>query len=149
MILDKIENASMYVSIGSRLAKGLKYIQETDFSSLTPGKYEIDGENLFAIVSEYETKALSDCALEAHRKYIDIQYIISGSEIIGVNSLRNQAPSKAYDDKDDYALYSDDSSHLKMDAGKFAIFFPEDIHMPGVQIDSPQKIRKIIVKVRI
>jgi YhcH/YjgK/YiaL family protein len=139
----------MYTSISPRLAKGLKYIQETDFSAMIAGKYELDGENLFAIVSEYETKALKDCALEAHRQYIDIQYILSGTEIIGVNTLRNQIPSKAYDAKDDYALYADDSSHLKMDPGKFAIFFPEDIHMPGVQLDSPQKIRKVIVKVKI
>ena len=149
MIFDKIQNAAKYECFGGRLAKGLEYIRKTDFSNMPAGKYDIDGENLFAIVSEYETKDVKDCSLEAHRKYLDIQYMLSGEELVGLSFLDKQVASKPYNDKDDYALYSESCSMMKLDAGRFAVFYPEDLHMPGVQIEKPGKIRKIIIKVRI
>ncbi|MFI5149265.1 MAG: YhcH/YjgK/YiaL family protein [Bacteroidia bacterium] len=149
MIYDKVENASLYAPVGSRIAKGLDYIKNTDFNGMEPGKQEIEGEDLFAIISEYETKEEQECALEAHRKYLDIQYMLNGSEQIGVSTLYKQEPVKAYNDKDDYALYADKMSFFELKSGTFAIFFPDDLHMPGVKHHTRAKIRKVIVKVRI
>jgi YhcH/YjgK/YiaL family protein len=149
MIFDKISNSGKYKCLSPRLAKGLEYISVTDFSRMEAGKYELDGEALIAIVSEYETKSSGQCALEAHCKYLDIQYMLVGEEYVGLNFLHKQVPSKAYSDADDYALYTDSCSMVKLTAGHFAIFYPEDLHMPGVQIENPARIRKVIIKVLI
>ncbi len=149
MIVDKIENSGIYTQAGTRIATAFKYIHATDFSEMLPGKYEIDGDDIFAIISEYETKDIAECALEAHRKYIDIQYVLEGAEFIGVTSLKKQVPVKAYSEEDDYVLFADDSSMVMLEAGRFAVFFPEDLHMPGLKNGNKAKIRKLIIKVKV
>jgi YhcH/YjgK/YiaL family protein len=149
MIVDKLEHAPQYKNLGERIAKGLEYIQNTDFSAMEAGKYPIQDEDLFAVINEYETKDAKDCVLEAHKKYIDIQYMLTGSELIGTTLLNNQIPSQAYNEKDDYVLFKEESSPVTMNPGMFAIFFPQDLHMPGVKIQGPLKVKKVIVKVRI
>jgi YhcH/YjgK/YiaL family protein len=149
MVLDKIENAKMYGKLSVRLASAFEYIRTTNLALLEPGKYEVDQDDILAIMSEYETKDLKDCSLEAHRKYIDIQYMLSGTELIGVTALEGQAPTKAYDAAEDYALYKEEASYFKLEPGKFAIFFPEDLHMPGLQLGGPGKVRKLIMKVKV
>jgi YhcH/YjgK/YiaL family protein len=149
MILDKIENFKMYTPISERIAKAFDYILSTDLETLAAGKHEVDNDDIFAIMSEYETKDIQDCSLEAHRKYIDIQYMLQGSEMIGVTALAGQAPSKVYDAADDYELFKDESSQFRLDPGRFAIFFPEDLHMPGLKIAVSAPVRKLIMKVRV
>ena len=104
---------------------------------------------MFALVQEYETKNDSDAKLEAHKKYIDVQYIISGEELIGITPLINQTPCKEYDAEHDYALYDDTCSFVKITAQQFAILFPEDLHKPGIKISNPSKVKKVVIKVRI
>ena len=131
MIFDKIENAKLYEAINPLIAKALDYIKKTDFSKLENGKHVINGDTLFAILQEYETKNDCDSKLEAHRKYIDVQYVISGEELIGVTPLINQPPCKEYDEENDYALYDYTCSFIKVLPEQFAILFPEDLHKPG------------------
>jgi len=149
MIIDRIENSSLYLNLGKRIAKAFKYINSTDFSRIEPGKYEVENDNIFAIVNEYNTKDVNDCALEAHRKFIDIQYIYSGVELIGVASLENQIPVEEYNENKDCIFFNEETSLIKMTAGMFAIFFPDDLHMPGVKADSISEVKKVVVKVRI
>ncbi|UCH13774.1 MAG: YhcH/YjgK/YiaL family protein [Bacteroidales bacterium] len=149
MIIDRIENSGLYLNLGNRIARAFNYINSTDFSKTEPGKYEIDSDNIFAVVNEYETKDIKDCALEAHRKYIDIQYMYSGAELIGVAPLVNQTPVKEYSEEKDCVFFNEETSLVKMTGGMFAIFFPGDLHMPGVKADGPSKVKKIVVKVRI
>jgi YhcH/YjgK/YiaL family protein len=149
MIIDKIENSGLYLNLSKRIAKAFKYVDSTDFSRIEPGRYEIEDDNIFAMVNEYETKNVSDCILEAHRKFIDIQYICSGVELIGVAPLVNQIPTKEYDETKDCAFFNEETSFVKMTGGMFAIFFPDDLHMPGVKTDSISKVKKVVIKVRI
>ena len=149
MIIDKIENSGLYLNLSKRIAKAFKYVDSTDFSRIEPGRYEIEDDNIFAIVNEYETKNVNDCVLEAHRKFIDIQYICSGVELIGVAPLVNQIPTKEYDETKDCAFFNEETSFVKMTGGMFAIFFPDDLHMPGVKTDSISKVKKVVIKVRI
>ena len=83
MILDQLDNALLYGSLGQRIAAGLALLNEESVRGAAPGKYEVDGENLFYIVDEYDTAPIADGKLEIHRKYLDIQYLVSGSECIG------------------------------------------------------------------
>ena len=148
MIIDKIENSEIYESIHPRFAKAFAFICKTDFSKLGDGKYEIENDDIFAIVQEYNTKDKKEAKLEAHRKYIDIQYIHSGVELIGVATLHNQIPI-TNDPENDIAFYQGETSFIKLEAGMFAIFFPDDLHMPGIKLTQSAKVKKVVVKVRV
>ena len=74
MIIDKIENANLYKNLGDRIQKSFDYIKQTNLKKLQPGRYDIDGDNIFALISEYQTKVESEGKLEAHKKYIDVQF---------------------------------------------------------------------------
>ncbi len=148
MIFDKIENFELYVGLNKKIAKAFGYIIATDLSQLAPGKYEIDQDDIFALVQEYDTKDKENCKLEAHKKYIDLQYIINGVELMGISSLKDQVAVEK-NEKDDYAFYEGDSDFIKVNNGMFTIFFPDDLHMPGIKINHSSKVKKVVIKVKI
>lgn len=90
MIVDKIENTPLYKNLGERIQKSFSYIKQTNLKNLNPGRYDIDGENIFALISEYQTKSEAEGKLEAHKKYIDVQYVIEGEELMGYAPLGSQ-----------------------------------------------------------
>jgi len=148
MVIDKIENYKLYEGLGERIAKGLKYIKDTDLLQTESGTYKIDGDNIFAMVQEYDTKELCDAKLEGHFKYIDIQYVIRGVERMGVTPMRDQALISK-NDEDDYAFYEGDAPLFVVEAGMFAIFFPGDLHMPCIKVNEISNVKKVVVKVRV
>ena len=153
MIVDTLTNRHLYTSLSPRLAKALAHLAETDFSQLEVGNYPIEGKDIFVIINDYETKPKETEPFEVHRQYIDVQYVVSGEEEFGYLPLANQPPSKPYFDKHDYAEFDfqsnqDDAAFIPLKAGMFALFFPGDIHMPGTSA-TPQKVRKVVIKVRI
>jgi YhcH/YjgK/YiaL family protein len=144
MITDKIENVKLYSGLKERIQKALEYIITTDLDNIKEGKYEIDGDNIYAMVNEYNTKDRSACFLEAHRKYIDIQYVVKGSELFGYAPFESQKPHAVYDAEKDFELFNEEPSFVKFDTGMFAIFFPGDLHMPGIKAYSSSKVKKIL-----
>jgi YhcH/YjgK/YiaL family protein len=148
MIIDKIENAHLYKNISERINKSFEYIRTTDLKNLPPSKYPIDGENIFALVSEYQTKPVSEGKLEAHRKYIDVQFVISGEELMGYVPLGNQQILESYKEENDIVFYTGDKSFTKVSEGMFVIFFPEDVHMPGISTGKISDVKKLVIKVR-
>lgn len=149
MIADKIENAEQYRVLSPGIKKGLDFIQKTDFSQLEPGKYEIEGDTLFVAVSIYTSTNEADGKLEAHERYLDIQYIAEGSEKIGYVPLNKQKPSVAYNPDKDVVFYNEPVSFTSLTKGMFAIYFPTDLHMPGIADGIPSQVKKIVVKVKI
>ena len=93
MILDDIKHATYYHSIGPLFKKAFEFIAVTDLKNLSLGKHEIQGEKLFVIVMEYETKDPQDCIMENHKKYCDIQCMLHGEEFIGVKTFSGQKPT--------------------------------------------------------
>ena len=91
MIFYKIENYQLYVGMGDKIAKAFAWLNETDLVHTSDGKHEIDHDDIFAIVQEYQTKEMSEARLEGHRRFIDIQYVVEGSELMGVTPLNNQS----------------------------------------------------------
>ena len=148
MIIDKLENASLYAGLSERLTLGFNYIQKTDLLQTASGTYEIEGKDVFAIVQDYETKPQDACIIESHFKYIDIQFIIQGNECMGVTMLNNQKPYEV-NKESDYAFYTTKTTLVPFSAGMFAVFFPSDIHQPCVAMNSPERVKKVVVKVRI
>jgi YhcH/YjgK/YiaL family protein len=148
MIIDKISNSEQYSKISERIAKGFAWIKENDLSQMESGTYKIDGDDIFAMLQEYDTKDSNDCKLEGHYKYIDIQYIISGTELMGFAPLYDQKPVEI-NTENDYAFYDGGASFLKVDAGMFTVFFPEDLHMPCIKLEQSAHVKKVVVKVRL
>jgi YhcH/YjgK/YiaL family protein len=149
MIIDKIENSHIYNGLGKRIEKAFEYINYTDLKNIQPGKYEIDGENIFALVSEYKTKSESEGKLEAHKKYIDVQYVIDGEELMGYAPLNGQEILVPYKEENDIVFFTGDKSFTKVSTGMFAIFFPTDVHMPGINTGKISDVKKLVIKVRI
>ncbi len=148
MIVDCLKNAELYQALGPRISIALDYLAGTDFAQLEAGEYPIEGRDVFAIINDYLLKPEEEAKLEAHRLYIDIQYLVKGSETIGYVPLKGQQPISEYDKAGDYLFYAGDSSLIKLSEGMFAIFYPEDLHMPGIG-DSAEAVRKVVVKIRV
>lgn len=153
MIVDTLANHHIYQSLNPRIATALAHLATTDFSQLPVGNYPLDGDDIFVIVNDYQTKPQSTEPFEVHQKYIDVQYVVSGEEEFGYLPLADQTPSKPYFDKHDYAEFDyesnkENASYIQLKAGMFALFFPGDMHMPGTS-DTPTAVRKVVIKVKI
>lgn len=150
MIFGQLDNALLYSGLGERIAIGLALLTEDNVRNAAPGKYEARGDDIFYIIDEYETKPVEDGRLEIHRKYLDIQYIISGEECIGTTPLAGLTEETPYDGQTDLAFYRYEPtmSKLVLKQGSFAIFWPNEAHMPGRSIDVPETVKKIVIKIR-
>jgi YhcH/YjgK/YiaL family protein len=149
MILDNIKNIQLYADLSPSIVRALKYLRDTDFSKLAPGRYEISGNEIFSIIHNYKTKEMEDCRLEAHRRYIDIHFMAEGSEVIGYSLFNNQEPATDYDEENDFILYCGEKNYLILDEGMFAVFYPSDLHMPGLITEKPTDVKKVVIKVKV
>lgn len=150
MIFDKIENYKIYSPISDNLKKGFEYLVHLYTIDTPDGVYEIDGKNVFAIVSSYKTKAWSEGDFESHKKYLDIQYIPKGEENIGITGLENLKPKSDFDYEKDIVFYNGDGDQIKLSEGYFMVLFPQDGHKPGIMAGNERKeVKKVVVKVLI
>jgi YhcH/YjgK/YiaL family protein len=149
MIVDKIENSGLYKNLSERIKRSFDYIKQTDLKKLQPGRYDIEGDNIFALISDYQTKLESEGKLEAHKKYIDVQYVIEGEELMGYAPLGNQQTLEAYKEENDIIFYKGEKVFIKVTEGMFAIFTPEDVHMPGIQVAKKAPVKKLVIKVKV
>lgn len=143
--------AVSYFKNRERWDKAFEFLKSNDLSGLELKRYDIDGDNLYAIVSEYLTKNEEDARYEAHQKYIDIQYLISGKEYIGVAAVsRKNVILEQYDPaKDIEFLTVTGGENILALPDRFFIFFPEDAHCPGLKDGENSPVRKVVVKVKI
>ena len=146
MIIDTLANLEFYKGLNEQLYKGLKFLKETDVAALPVGRYEIDGDTVFALVQAYETHLPEECRWEAHYKYTDIQYVVEGSERMGWKTLDGVVKTEDCPEDDVY-LFESDGDHFVLHAGQVAVFTPQDAHRPGLAVDGPAPIKKIVVKV--
>ncbi len=148
MVLDSLALSGDYVSLGKHLAKAFDYVRKTDLLSLAEGRYEVDGDNIFALVNERDLKKPADAALEVHDKYIDIQIVLRGEEGFGWKTRKDcTSPRGEFSTEKDILFYDDKpSTYFTLKAGEFAIFFPGDAHAPLV---GDGKVKKCILKVAV
>lgn len=149
MIADSITNSHIYSGLNKKFEKSFQYLKETDFNKTEDGKYEIDGDNIFVMINSYETKSAHEAKPESHIKYIDIQYIISGEEYIGYSFLEGKKPTEDLFKEKDVAFYLCPVDFIKFKKGMFAIFYPDDIHAPGVSVSDGGQVRKVVIKIKI
>ncbi|MCL1920279.1 MAG: YhcH/YjgK/YiaL family protein [Kiritimatiellaeota bacterium] len=148
MIIDTLTQASRYEALHPRFKAAFDFLRGTGLQSLAPGRTEIDGDDLFALTQAYETQPAQGGKLEAHRTYIDIQFVISGEELIGYAPLQGQPPAGPFDAEKDIGFYHGDASFTKLSAGMFAILFPHDAHLPARHLTTPAHVTKTVLKVR-
>ena len=147
MIFDSIINIENYKGL-NKIYDVLKFLSENDFSKKDLGRYEIDGDNVFYMISEYETDPNKTTA-ELHEKYIDIQYMIKGEELVGVAQKDFEKELTEAKPENDIWLYKCNLQKLTLSEGTFMVLYPNDLHMPGVGIKNAEKVRKVIVKVKV
>jgi len=128
MISDIIKNRNLYTAISPRIKTALEYIAKTDFSAMEPGRVDLDGSNLYVLVQEYDSLPREQGKWECHRKYIDIQYIAEGTEMIGFTNIGNMKVTTEYNPEKDVAFLSGEGDYVKLNKGSYGIFFPEDAH---------------------
>lgn len=151
MIYAKLENAERYYGANPYFKDAFEFIKKVVSENLPAGKYEIDGKNLYASVQEYTTKNAEDCKSEGHRNYIDIQYIVSGVETMEVFNISEGVLNSDYNDVKDVEFYEHCAfpAVCNVSSGEYAIFFPEDIHRPGMAHKGENSaVKKIVVKVK-
>ncbi len=152
MIFDNIKNCKLYYGVNERFEKAFDFIKKAVSENMSAGTYEIDGKNLYALVQEYDTKTEDKCKFEGHENYIDIQYIISGCEMMGSTDISKAVVKTEYNPEKDLAFYENyyKASYVIAQDGEFCVFFPHDIHRPGMAYeDIPSAVKKIVVKVHI
>ena len=147
MIIDRLENTAATTLLAPRLRQGLEWLRRTDLRVLPEGRHDIEGDRLFALVEEYTTRSAVECRWEAHRKYTDIQYVVSGAERMGYTNIRRTSENQPYDVERDVAFFAPGTDFVTVHAGMFAIFAPEDVHAPGGAAGEPEVVRKIVLKV--
>lgn len=149
MIYAHISSASLYANIYPGIAEGLHFLQQAA-PSIAPGQYQLSGGS-YANVDSYTTCEVNPAGYEAHRKYIDIQYLVSGEEEVLVCNTNELNCSSGYDAERDVAFFrhADPTARVKLGGGYFVILFPHDAHEPQHCICTPTLVKKIVAKIAI
>ena len=151
MILDTLENSGRYEGLSAHFVKAFAFLRGVDGTQAL-GRHEIDGERVFALVQKYSTKPIESALFEAHRRYVDVQYVHAGREtILWAPLAAMQEETMAYDAAKEAALFTlvPDVTPLHLSAGYFAVLFPEDAHAPCVVWEETSEVFKVVVKVAV
>ena len=148
MIIDTLENAEKYFSLNPRFATAFRYLRNPALRDSVAERSDVEGNNLYAVVSRKPGKKRQEAKLEVHKKYIDIQFVLSGVDSMGWKPAHScERIESPYNEEKDVAFFSDDPvTWCAVPPGAFAIFFPEDAHAPMV---SDGEIHKVIMKVAV
>ena len=148
MIYDTLANSYLYYGISARLQKALDFLVNSNFADMQDGRYEIDGDDIFANIAHGMTAHDTPNA-EAHNAYIDIQYLIEGFELIGVAQRETLTEVEAHPERDIW-FYTGKYEYLSLGDNRFMILWPHDAHAPNHAVDGiPIATRKCVVKVRV
>jgi YhcH/YjgK/YiaL family protein len=160
MIVDQITNvdSDFYTGLlkqhngsfklADRLVMAFKFLQEENVLEMLPSRIELDGDKVFAMIQHYDTKPKEQGVWEAHRKYIDVQYVAEGQELMGYANLGHLHAGE-YNAEKDFLLAKGEGSYVLMRPGTFVVLTPQDAHIPQVAVDVPQPVKKVVVKVAV
>ncbi len=148
MILSTLSLSSRFAPLHPLFPRAFEFIRNTDLLALEPGIYPIVGDDLFAIVENADGRSRADAQLECHRKYIDIQLVLEGTDEMGWKALADcHNPVSDYSAEKDIQFFHDaPATWIVTPPGAFCIFFPDDAHAPLV---STGNIRKVIFKIAV
>jgi biofilm protein TabA len=150
MIADTFAQRRRYLDLSPRFAAAFEFLEKLP-ASKPDGRYDIDGDNCFALVQTYTTRPLAQALFEAHRQYIDIQFLQAGRETLLWTPLAALTQvTRPYAADEDITFFANPPhwTPINLQAGQFAIFFPEDGHAPSLEHGGPSEVRKIVIKIR-
>ena len=149
MILDTLQNSAAAEALHPHFPKSFARLRELVLQTDLPeGRVDIEGDDIFAVVMKGFGKPREDARMETHRRYIDIQYIVEGEDLMGWMPLAESRAPLGYDDKKDVEFYKDrPACWLNVRQGQFVVFFPADVHAPTANEGQP--FTKIVVKVAV
>jgi len=129
------------------ISQCIEFVRKNDMQTLPLGKYEIDSQNVYVVISEYQTVESSNKVWEAHREYIDLQMMISGEELIQVSPIENMQCGKYIPENDFLQCEGKTSEEIIMKTGVGLLLYPEDVHKPGLISGSSQDVKKAVFKI--
>jgi len=148
LIIDTLKNSNSYHVLNNSFSAAFKFLMENDLNNLEEKKYEIDGDKIYATLKTYECKSRDLCTWDAHLKYIDIHFIIEGSEYIGYANI-DKLDFQEYVEEKDKVVLKGEGEYIRFEKDYFAIFFPQDAHMPIIKMSDSQQVKKVIIKIKI
>ena len=151
MIYDRLSNCEQYFILGDKFKKAFDFLKNTDLKNLDDASYQIAGKEIYVNIQSLKTKPVEEKKWEVHRKYIDIQYVISGKEKMGYGILEDfKEVIVNYNDENDVEFLNGDKfNFVNVNEGDFVVFYDNDVHAPMLAYDAPQEIKKAIVKILI
>lgn len=148
MILDDLRNLEKYTKISAHIEKCINFLKNHDLESMNAGHYEIDGMNLYVNIDEYTTKEKTESLPELHRKYADIQTVISGKELIGYSDGAGCNTKIQYDEDKDIEFLKGECEYFHAQKGRFFVFFPEEVHHPCIMNGKKEHVKKAVFKLK-
>lgn len=151
MIKNSLKYTKNYYNLSEKIKIGLEYLENNNLKDTPNGKYEILGQDVFINVQDYNSKPEVQGKWEAHRKYIDIQFMIKGSEKIGVGEIQDYQTTEPYSDENDVEFLKTDKPQqfITMDENDYIILYPHDVHMPQICINEPSYVKKAVLKISV
>jgi len=152
LIVTDLNNIDYQVLMTLSLRKAFDFLRGRNLYALPDGRVDIDGDRVFALVQRYETVRTEAPKFEHHRKYIDVQFMAKGEEVIGWAIAENMKITEAYDEKKDICFGTVKKGKwtpVLLQAGEVAVLWPEDAHAPKLAADDPIQVMKIVIKVAV
>jgi len=143
-----LEFAKQYQANKAYWDKAFAFLNDPKLDTLRPGKYVIDGDNVYAMVTDAPSKEFDKSAWESHKNYIDLHYLIRGKEKIGAAPVATATVIKPYDATKDMANYNAEGKFYVAGPGEFFLFFPGDAHRPNIKVDGYDTVKKLVIKIR-
>jgi YhcH/YjgK/YiaL family protein len=147
--INKVEFARQYHLNKIFWDKAFAFLRDTNLVTLRSGRHTIDGDNVYAIVSEAPSKDYDKTAFESHKNYIDLQYVITGEENMGRTPVESLTVDKAFNDKADIAYYKGDGKIYTVPQNSFLLFFPGEAHRPNITPGGNKVVKKVVIKIRV
>ena len=146
--INSVEFMKQYESNKALWDKAFAFLGDNKLATMAPGKYPIDGDNAYATISAGTPKKLENVKWESHRKYIDLQYVISGKVKIGMAPVAKATVTEPYNESRDAANYNVEGKYLTATPKEFFLFFPQDAHRPDIKVNGADSLKKLVIKIR-
>lgn len=148
MIIDSVKNTKLYLGPGKRIEEAFIWFSKKG-KEAEIGEHRIHGNKIFAIVSAYKTKSKNQAQWEAHKKYIDIHFVVNGTEKIGYANIYKLKIISPYNKTKDCTFLAGKGNFFTLNKNNFGIFYPDDAHMPGISLGNIKKVKKVVIKVKV
>ncbi len=146
--INAVEFMKQYESDKALWSKVFAFLGDSKLATMAPGKYPIDGDNAYAMISSGPPKKLEDVKWESHRKYIDLQYVISGKIKLGMAPVAKATVTEPYSESRDAANYNIEGKYLTATPKEFFLFFPQDAHRPDIKVEGADSLKKLVIKIK-